>query len=371
MDARQINVLQLIGRLGRGGDTTAVLNAIEAYDDEEIHVDFITHNGAVPSFVEKVRSEGHRVCVLDGDVRMLKLGYSKAFQRAVEDMGVQYDVLHAHTALQSSIALGVAKRMGIPNRICHSHVGAIQRKASGFQRVLFESSLRRECLRNATAHVACSQAAGDFLFGSKPYKLIYNGVDQNSIGVSAEIGASKVREELGCDDDVLLIGQVARFSPMKNQSFVLGIAEALKNDSHYMFVLVGDGETLESSKQETRERGLKNVHFVGRRNDVPAIMGALACLILPSMPGEGFPMTVLEAVAAGTPCVISNNVSDEICMLGASFVRRLPLDKGAWLRELAACGRKAAGAGEKGRDALMCNGLDLDSFRSQWASLYR
>ena len=371
LSAKQINVLQLIGALGFGGDTTAVLNAVGAYRDDEVHVDFITHNRAVPSFVEKMRSEGHRVAVLDGDVRKLKLGYAKAFRVAVEEMGVQYDVLHTHTSLQSGIALGAAKRMGIPVRICHSHAGTIQRKASGLQRALFEAPLRRECLRNATTLVACSKAAGDFLFGSQPYELIYNGIDAAAIGAAAEGGSAKVRAELGCRDDSVLIGQIARFSPMKNQAFTIELAKALNNDTRYVFVLVGDGTNLEPLKREAHEQGLKNVRFSGRRDDVPAIMGALDAMLLPSMPGEGFPMTILEAVAAGTPCVISDNVTDEVCMLGDSFVRRLPLDLQLWTRELSMCGRKHTGGVDAGREALVRNGLDLDSFRSQWASLYR
>lgn len=371
MSAKRINVLQLIGALGCGGDTSAVLNAVGAYADDEIHVDFITHERAVPSFVEKMRNEGHRVAVLDGDVRKLKLGYSKAFVNAVEETGVQYDVLHTHTSLQSGIALGAAKRMGIPVRVCHSHVGTIQRKASGLQRALFESPLRRACLRNATTLVGCSKAAGDFLFGAHPYELIYNGIDVDSIGAAARSGAEKVRNEMGCGNDTLLIGHVARFSPMKNQAFTLELAKAFKSDSRYVFVLVGDGTNFGVLKREAQEQGLKNVLFTGRRDDVPAIMGALDCLLLPSMPGEGFPMTILEAVAAGTPCVISDNVTDEVCMLGDSFVKRLPLDLELWTRGLSACERRSDNTVDMGRDTLVRNGLDLDSFRSRWARLYR
>ena len=370
MSARRINVLQLIGHLGRGGDTTAVLNAISGYDDS-VNVDFITHDKAVPSCVERLQAEGHKIAFLEGDVRKLKLCYASAFRRAVEGLGVKYDVLHTHTSLQSGIALGVAKRMGIPKRICHSHVGAIQRRPTGFQRALLEEPLRKECIRNATDLAACSKVAGDFLFGARPYKLIYNGVDEASISLEAAKSAGVVRAELGCGEDTILVGQVARFSPMKNQAFTLALAKAFADDSRYKFVLVGDGVDFEPLKQMTHEAGLSNVRFTGRRGDVPAVMGALDCLLLPSLPGEGLPMIVLEAVAAGTPCMISNNVTDELCMLGQSFVKRLPLDVNLWRRGIAAFGRKRDNAAEEGCGALIRNGLNLDSFRSQWANLYR
>jgi glycosyltransferase involved in cell wall biosynthesis len=45
--------------------------------------------------------------------------------------------------------------------------------------------------------------------------------------------------------------------------------------------------------------------FTGFRNDVPRILNAIDILVLPSQ-REGFPMTVLEAMAAGKPVIASS-----------------------------------------------------------------
>lgn len=374
MGSKPTNVLELIGCLGWGGDTTAVLNAIDGFDNSEIHVDFITHARAVKTnaaFVERLRDEGHKVAVLDGDVRMLKLGYAGAFRRAVEGLGVRYDVLHAHTSLQSGIPLGVAKKMGIPRRICHSHTGMIQRKTSTLQRALFEKPLRGMCVRNATDLVACSKVAGDFLYGSRPYKTLYNGIDTDRISSVPLNAVNALRVELGCAEDTVLIGHIASFRDMKNQTFTLRLAEAFKGDPGYCFVLVGAGNNFEAISREVVERGLTNVRILGRRDDVAVIMNALDCMILPSLLGEGFPMTVLEAVAAGTPCVISDNITAELLMLGDSFVKQLPLHEDSWCSDLRTFTRKGSNAPAAGCASLAENGLDLNSFRSHWASLYR
>ena len=371
MDSRCINVLQLIGYLGRGGDTTAVLNAMKGMDDSAIHIDFITHRGADKRLVEKLRHDGHRVALVEGDFRKLKLGYASAFQTAVKELGVNYDVFHAHTSLQSGVALGAAKRLGIPKRICHSHVGTIQRKANALQRFLLEEPLRHACISNSTTRVACSAAAGDYLFGRNNYELLYNGIDIEKMHRVKPEEVTSLRAEFGCDSQTLLVGQVANFSSMKNQSFVLRLANEFRSNPRYVFLFAGDGNDFDRIVHEAREMGLDNVRFAGQRDDIPQIMNAIDCLLLPSLPGEGFPMVVLEAVAAGTLCLVSDNVTDELKMLGDAFVRHMPLDCRQWARALGACENKSRSAVRLGSDALTSNGLDIETFAAHWERLYR
>ena len=49
------NVLHVIGHIGRGGDTTVVLDVMNNMDRSRIHFDFITHKGAKEEVVKKLR----------------------------------------------------------------------------------------------------------------------------------------------------------------------------------------------------------------------------------------------------------------------------------------------------------------------------
>lgn len=371
MGFERTKVLQLVGHLGCGGDTTAIMNAIHGFKDDSIDVDFITHSGCDDSFVEMLRKEGHRVVVLDGDFRKLKFKYSTTVENAIRSLDTNYDVFHAHTSLQSGLALKVAKKLGIPKRICHSHVGAIQRRTSFAQRAVLESPLRKECVQNSTLLVACSRAAGDFLFKDNPYRLLYNGVDVSASDSVSNRDCISFRNEIGCPSDAILIGQVARFSSMKNQLFTLDLARNLKNSDKYFFVFVGEGSSFNKIQEKAAEYGLLNTSFIGRRDDMACIMKSLDCLLLPSLPGEGFPMTILEGVSAGTRCLISENVTEEVLMLGPALVTRLPLDGKRWAEQIHALHHKDKAQIDLGQNAMIDNGLDLGTFSEKWERMYR
>jgi glycosyltransferase EpsF len=104
---------------------------------------------------------------------------------------------------------------------------------------------------------------------------------------------------------------------------------------------------------------------------MPQVMSALDCLVLPSLPGEGFPMTVVEAVAAGTPCIVSENVTAETQMLGSEFVSRCSLSVGDWTNALLHIGRKTSEMRSMGPLRIFQCHLDLESFGKAWRNLYR
>ncbi|MCK5226407.1 MAG: glycosyltransferase, partial [Planctomycetes bacterium] len=61
---------------------------------------------------------------------------------------------------------------------------------------------------------------------------------------------------------------------------------------------------LESQLKEKADKmGLADsVHFLGKRSDIPQILRAMDVFVLPSI-AEGLPRSLLEAMAAGLPCV--------------------------------------------------------------------
>jgi glycosyltransferase involved in cell wall biosynthesis len=72
----------------------------------------------------------------------------------------------------------------------------------------------------------------------------------------------------------------------------------------------------------------RNITFVGVRADVPRLMlGAMDVFLFPSL-FEGLPLVLLEAQAAGLPCVISDTVPQEAEIV-KPFVRRLSLSRPA------------------------------------------
>ena len=105
------NVLHVIGHIGRGGDTTVVLDVMKNMDHSKVHFDFITHRGAKEETVQKLRDVGSKVYIMEGDVRELGMAkYYKSILEILKHTEVKYDAIHVHTGMQSGVALAVANK---------------------------------------------------------------------------------------------------------------------------------------------------------------------------------------------------------------------------------------------------------------------
>jgi len=104
---------------------------------------------------------------------------------------------------------------------------------------------------------------------------------------------------------------VALFRPRKGTEVLLQSLANLMSCGHNVhFTLIGGFETPEYEEQ-IRELAnhlgvADNVDFTGFTSDVPSELAKLDVMVLPSLYGEGLPMVVLEAMAAGVPVVASN-----------------------------------------------------------------
>ena len=364
-----INVLHVIGYLGRGGDTTVVLDVMKNMDNSKYHFDFITHDRADPLVVEQLRKLGCKVYVLEGDVRKLGiLKYQKEIRSILKKSPYQYDFIHTHTSMQSGIAMMAAKHEGIKGRICHSHVSAVQRKTGKLAKMV-TPFFRYLYNHYSTKKVGCSKMAGDFLFGKNEYTLLYNGVDTNRFKSVTENDIKKIENELGINSDEIVIGHVAHFGNLKNQKFDLELSEELKGDN-IRFVLVGKGANFEQIKQAAKPLG-DRVIFTGQRDDVNVLMKRFDCTILPSLPGEGFPVTMMEAQAAGSKCIISDKVTPEV-EVGLDLVEMISTtDKQKWLKLIREIKRNSdINARNHYADMLEEKGFGKQQFVKNWLSLY-
>jgi starch synthase (maltosyl-transferring) len=83
------------------------------------------------------------------------------------------------------------------------------------------------------------------------------------------------------------------------------VPEITSRFPHVQFLIVGDGPDRSALEQQARRLDVADrVHFLGQRNDVPALLAASTALMLPSR-WEGMPNVVLEAMAAGKPVMAS------------------------------------------------------------------
>lgn len=166
--------------------------------------------------------------------------------------------------------------------------------------------------------IALSELHKKFLIESEKIpadklEVINNGID---IGIFEEYKTEK-------SDKELIIGTVAALRPEKAHDRFLKAAKiVLKKCPNVQFQIIGDGP--ERNNLETMARNLKiekSIEFLGFRNDIPELMHNLDIFVLTSV-YEVFPMSILEAMAAGKPVVATNvgSVSDIIINGETGFI---------------------------------------------------
>lgn len=133
-------------------------------------------------------------------------------------------------------------------------------------------------------------------------KTIHNGVDLTRF---TPHGSRKLREEIGADDDDLVVGAAARLSSIKGFEYLLeAMPYVLERFPGAKCVLAGKGRMEEMLKEKTKELKLeKSVYFVGFKEDVADVNRSLDIMVHPSVHTEGLPYSLLEAMACGRPAI--------------------------------------------------------------------
>lgn len=324
-------ILHVVGRMNRGGVETWLMHVLRNIDRREFRMDFLVHTEEPGAYDNEIRMLGSKIisCLHPGR----PWAYACNFKRILGEHG-PYDVVHSHVHHYSGYVLRLAHQSGVPVRITHSHsdLGPSEAGTSPARRA-YLAVMKRWINHHATAGLACSSQAGASLFGrlwgvDPRWKILYCGIDLAPFRVRPDAGV--VRAELGAPRDAFVVGHVGRFVEPKNHTFLLDVAaEVIRREPAVRFLLVGDGPLRPAIEAKTRKLKLEgNVVFVGVRSDIPRLMlGAMDVLALPSL-HEGLPLVMIEAQAAGLPCITSGAVPQEAVLAG-STVQRLSLSQSA------------------------------------------
>jgi len=161
--------------------------------------------------------------------------------------------------------------------------------------------------------IVCCSKATYFSHLEKGYEeskmvVIPNGIDIQEFH-SDQIARASFRDELKLGSATQLIGMIGRFHPLKDhQTFIKAAAIINSSKPNIHFILAGKGIELENQElyKWIEAAGLEKVfHLLGLRDDIPRILTSLDLASLISH-GEGFPVSICEAMACEVPCVVTD-----------------------------------------------------------------
>lgn len=228
----------------------------------------------------------------------------------------KFDVVHTHSPKPGLLGQLAARMAGVPVIIDTVHGLYVTKDSSLFKRIFF-ISLKKLAAQCST--IIFSQNREDIATMvreriAKPEKIIYlgNGIDIakfNAENFSRSFIEDK-KKELGLPTNGNIIGTVGRL--VKEKGY-LELFEAmkivLKQYPESMLLVIGPEEPEKKDRFSPRivkEYGIeKNVLFLGERRDIEELYPLMDIFVLASH-REGFPRSVIEAMAMQRPIVVTN-----------------------------------------------------------------
>lgn len=316
-----IRVLQVVPNMHRAGLETLIMNIYRNIDRQKVQFDFLVHYGQRFDYDDEIERLG-------GQIYRLTVREDNNFFKYLIDLDrffsshPEYKIVHGHMESFGFIYSHYAKKHSAETVIAHSHNAFVEPTLKGFMK----NMMNRPWKRTATDLFACSEKAGKFMFGDKPFRVINNGVETERFAYDAKT-RSLLRNEMGLEDKTV-IGHVGRFDPQKNHDFLLEIfSEYLKLDKKAVLLLVGDGPLFDKIMEKAKALGISDsVRFLGVRSDVDKLYQVFDILMLPSL-FEGLPVVGVEAQCAGLPMLTSDEVTAEVEI--TDLVCRFPLSASA------------------------------------------
>lgn len=218
------------------------------------------------------------------------------------------DVLHCNRHQATVYSVMASMFAKVP--VILSHVHGLSRS----------KSLRRKLIywllgHKISAFLACSNGVGNDILANFPSVknsqviVLVNSIDYDRY-VNAVVNRDEFRSKLGIGREDFVFGTVARFGPYKGHSVLIQAFQKVKQQiPAAKVVFVGDGPKREQINEQVKQSGLEDsVHFLGRRSDVQLLLKIFDVFVLPSIGSEGMPLSILEAMSTGVPC-ISTNIS--------------------------------------------------------------
>ena len=136
--------------------------------------------------------------------------------------------------------------------------------------------------------------------------VVVNGISVSTFAPSKMNGAA-VRARLEIEPEEFVLVCAARIVADKGIDILIrAVAQVLRLGVPCKCVILGDGPLRETLQQKVKFEGLSHyVFFEGFQQDVRPYLQAASAFILTSYL-EGLPISVLEAMACGLPCIVTN-----------------------------------------------------------------
>jgi len=298
--SRKINALFLINSFTFGGAENVIFQLAQHLDRQKYRVCVCAFRVKKKSVLEAYRRIGVRTFDLGMTaLHRIPFGIKKLLNILREE-----EIHILYNFLTFPMLLGA-----VAGRIRHVPVILGSEHTTGTEN-RFRFMLKRFAARFIDEITACSETVRNYGIETIGYlepklTVIYNGVDCAKFGqTSVDTGQIK---QYHITSGTYVIGSVGRLTALKGYIFLLhAFREVKKRHPNIKLLLVGDGEEKSELQRFCRQYKLESdVIFAGYQARVEPFFGMMNLFALPSF-AEGFPVSLLEASAAGAPMIATD-----------------------------------------------------------------
>lgn len=307
-----IRILQISYDMNLGGAETLIMNLYRNIDKSKVQFDFLLHSNEKSAYDDEITALGGKIYRIPRFLGYNKFSYDRTLKNFLLEHP-EYHILHDHLMDSATETFKVAKKLG---RITISHSHTVQNNFSLSNLVRF--FFRKDICKYTNYRFACSEEAGKWLYRGKAcFSVLRNGIETSSFCFS-QVVRKEQRKVLGIKENDLAIAHVGRFVEEKNHKRLISIfKEIVEIKGNSKLFLIGEGPLKTEIERKVEELKLKDkVIFLGARKDVNDLLSAFDVFIMPSL-FEGLGIVLVEAQASGLPCVYSDIIPTEVCLISS------------------------------------------------------
>jgi len=295
-----IKVVHVTFDMRIGGAERVICNLIENTDRLKYDVSILCLDQPIGPLGLRLKEKGYQI-----DALSRKPGFDLSLIGKVRNYIISHnvDVLHCHQ--YTPYVYGLLGGLFTRRKIIFTEHGRFYPDQQKLKRALVNPLLSRFTDRIIAISAATREALVEYENISKDrIGVIYNGIEDGNRALEKKHDG---RKSLGIGESAFVMGTVARLDSIKNHPMMIkGLKGIQKAFPDTYLVLVGDGPERAGLETLVAELGLSSrVIFTGFREDTAFFYGIMDVFLLTSF-SEGTAMTLLEAMAASLPCIVTN-----------------------------------------------------------------
>ena len=226
------------------------------------------------------------------------------------NLSKRYDVVHTYTATPGFVGRVAAWMTGAKVILHHQAAWAFSEATNSITKFLYliiETVPSLVSTTNICVGKSVANEAKQIGFiPERKLSVIRNGIDPSPY---LQNKAVNNKEYFKSNEDAIVIGATGRLAPLKDyNTLIYAIKYVLTKKNHLPIKLLicGEGSEHETLKNTVSYLGLdNNVSFLGFQKDIPLFLSGVDIYVSPTL-REGLSISILEAMAAGLPIVVSS-----------------------------------------------------------------